>query len=474
MSHNHLYRRHQRDSLPFPEEYEAGEARLADVSPREANPEPAPKPQQLTVTSYHYVTLSPTFSGAIAGYTTPGIAVQPTTQAPVTSTVQPTTASPTPASTSTDAPQSSAATSSTDLPASLLSPSSSIVATGPLVAASSTTQAKTTITTTIPAASATSSSASLDSTGSGDMASGAKAGIAIAVIVLVGAIASLVFFCIRQRRKKAEHERLEDEKHETANDLFAANRASMGTSRSAKTASTAPRLSLRPVTQFLPGFSGGQDNRRTSRGNALYPQVGPGAVQMTPQKSSPPQSAWERPMNSDNYNRANPFGNHAEAVDPVNAAGPAVVQSPTAEVEKAAAAANAAASASGAGVGAEAVVAGAAAAGAAAGLVRGASKRGNGPKPLDFTKTLGEAGLPSPAGTDFSVNEAPGTPVPTGGAAAIAAAGGPQNSTVHRVQLDFKPSMDDELELRAGQLIRLLHEYDDGWVSLRLIMYCRD
>jgi hypothetical protein len=25
--------------------------------------------------------------------------------------------------------------------------------------------------------------------------------------------------------------------------------------------------------------------------------------------------------------------------------------------------------------------------------------------------------------------------------------------------------MDDELELRAGQLIRLLHEYDDGWVS---------
>jgi hypothetical protein len=26
--------------------------------------------------------------------------------------------------------------------------------------------------------------------------------------------------------------------------------------------------------------------------------------------------------------------------------------------------------------------------------------------------------------------------------------------------------MDDELELRAGQLVRLLHEYDDGWVRI--------
>jgi hypothetical protein len=25
--------------------------------------------------------------------------------------------------------------------------------------------------------------------------------------------------------------------------------------------------------------------------------------------------------------------------------------------------------------------------------------------------------------------------------------------------------MDDELELRSGQLVRMVHEYDDGWVS---------
>lgn len=47
---------------------------------------------------------------------------------------------------------------------------------------------------------------------------------------------------------------------------------------------------------------------------------------------------------------------------------------------------------------------------------------------------------------------------------AAAAAIGPGPSNVHRVQMDFNPSMDDELELRVGQLVRLLHEYDDGWV----------
>ena len=51
-------------------------------------------------------------------------------------------------------------------------------------------------------------------------------------------------------------------------------------------------------------------------------------------------------------------------------------------------------------------------------------------------------------------------------AAAAVGPGGPPPTNVHRVQLDFNPSMEDEIELRAGQLIRLLHEYDDGWVCV--------
>jgi hypothetical protein len=30
--------------------------------------------------------------------------------------------------------------------------------------------------------------------------------------------------------------------------------------------------------------------------------------------------------------------------------------------------------------------------------------------------------------------------------------------------MDFNPTMEDELGLRAGQHVRMLHEYDDGWV----------
>jgi hypothetical protein len=43
-------------------------------------------------------------------------------------------------------------------------------------------------------------------------------------------------------------------------------------------------------------------------------------------------------------------------------------------------------------------------------------------------------------------------------------------SNVHRVQMDFTPSLADEMELRAGQLVRLLKSYDDGWVRIFLTL----
>jgi hypothetical protein len=52
-------------------------------------------------------------------------------------------------------------------------------------------------------------------------------------------------------------------------------------------------------------------------------------------------------------------------------------------------------------------------------------------------------------------NKPQGSSTPTGGA----------SENVHRVQLDFKPSMEDELEIKSGETVRLVHEYDDGWVS---------
>ncbi|KAK6518556.1 hypothetical protein TWF506_005692 [Arthrobotrys conoides] len=64
---------------------------------------------------------------------------------------------------------------------------------------------------------------------------------------------------------------------------------------------------------------------------------------------------------------------------------------------------------------------------------------------------------PSPALSAFS--DSSNITLPIQGAT-----GGPNSSSpVHRVMVDFKPSMADELELRSGEVVRLLHEYDDGW-----------
>lgn len=442
MTHEHLHKRHARAAWAWPDP--------AAIASAIAAPFTDAQPQE-TVTSYVYKTMSPTFDGSVAGYTTPGAPTdQPAakTSTPIASEVTVTTDLGIKSSTKT--PHTTAAVSTSNgLPASILSPSTSVASTLPILSASVTTiPSSSTLASAASATSSTGSSQDLTSSSSSDMTAGAKAGIAIGIILAIGAIASLLIFFIRQRRRKSQMQRLEDEKYEVDNDPFFGNRAP--STRTAKTASTAPRLSLRPVTQFLPGFA---DNRNNGRANNLYPNDTAVPMQSQPQSS---RSAWERPMNHDNQNRSNPFGSHAETIDPVNANGPPVIQGTGPGAERIIA---------GAGTGA---AAGAAAIGPAAGLTRGASKRGFGPKPLDFTKTLPGVGPPSPAGTEFSLTEAPGTPVNTSGAAAIAAAGGPQNSAVHRVQLDFKPSMDDELELRAGQLIRLLHEYDDGWVSCPL------
>jgi hypothetical protein len=166
-----------------------------------------------------------------------------------------------------------------------------------------------------------------------------------------------------------------------------------------------------------------------------------------------PSTISERPMGGGQYaNRNNPFGDHAETIDATNATGPLVIEmvGPQGKVIAASTASIAA--------------------NAAVNTTRGASKRDDGLKAMDFTTSGPLLPATSPVVTEFSMSSdgAP-TLTPTGTGAAIAAAGGPANTTVHRVQLGFQPSMADELEIKAGQLIRLLQEYDDGWVcSLRI------
>ncbi|TKA83105.1 hypothetical protein B0A55_00889 [Friedmanniomyces simplex] len=220
------------------------------------------------------------------------------------------------------------------------------------------------------------------------MSTGAKAGLAFGIIIAFALAAGLVFFCWRRRRNPNAHQEIHDEKRVSSGSSFFGGKAMSEKRASAisvahsirSAASTAPRLSLRPVTQFLPSLS--SDNRK-SAGNTLDPA--------SAAMSEKPKSMWERRSQT----TQNPFDD-ADAMD-----------------EKTEAPAN------------------------------------------PFDEPEANASEKSSADSPAKVEAAAVVPV------AASAPRGPNN--VHRVQLDFKPSMEDELELKSGQLVRMLHAYDDGW-----------
>ncbi|KAI1109547.1 hypothetical protein F5Y14DRAFT_458079 [Nemania sp. NC0429] len=308
------------------------------------------------------------------------------------------------------------------------------------------------------AASSSSPSSSPVSASSG-ITPAAQAGIAIGVLGGLLAVALLVFFLFSRRRKQLEQQRAQ-ENEKTNGPIVGGRTASI---HSTPTSAVAPQLSLRPVTQFNPTFN----ERRSSKGAGLM-LAAAGASQQTPMHEKG-GSMWERPSTAHGANPANPFNDTARAHSPTGNASissqePASnpFDSPEHVVGMAQTTDLPATPTSSSAPGAGTVAVAAAAAAASTSLTRKASMRNNAPEPLDLTMAVGP---PSPTGTDFSVNSvAPGqSPGPSKSAAAIAEAGGPPSTAVHRVQLDFKPSMDDELELQAGHLVRILHEYDDGW-----------
>ena len=275
------------------------------------------------------------------------------------------------------------------------------------------------------------------------MSGGAKAGLAIGVILIIGVL-GLILLCLRRMKsKKKSDQKIDDEKA-----AFGAQHSPVRAQsiRSTRTTATAPRLSLRPVTQFLPDLV----TKRKS-GNLLASTGG--------SSSNAQEQISEKPTSPTHpSNPANPFGPHAEISQgavlpapvqnqPTNpfenhpenhdestrgalSPAPLRIRTPTPEAVSAASAAS--------------VV-------ALSNIGAAREDRYKTPNHLNVSPTRPI----SPAGTEFSISS-----VSTGYLAHA-----PPPSNVYRVQLDFNPSMDDELALQAGQLIRLLHEYDDGWVS---------
>jgi hypothetical protein len=384
-----------------------------------------------TVLSVVYVTASPTFTGAIGGYSTLALGA-PVQQSAKSSTSSlddtfATTSSPSESESPVPSSQSTSRTTSTfstmtsaivTSATSLVTPvlQSSTIAGGPVAegTASSTAQA----------------SPSTIKTG---MSAGGKTGLAVGILLAVALVAAGVLLLYWRKKKAVE----EEGKSHNEKAAFGADAAPMAGSLltspppTTKLESSAPMLDLRPMSRLMPEFMG----QRRSQGNLLNKINAPTAAATAggaDRSLTPPQesSAWERRAKTTDEKVENPFSDpsdpfgdeQAKAVSPSigGPAAPAVSPNVPAPLNVR-----------------SPVPVAAAVAGATVAAVAAAKPTG------------------SPAGSDSTT---------TPQADAIAGSGAPPNN-VHAVHLDFKPSMEDEIGLRSGQLVRILHEYDDGWVS---------
>ncbi|KAJ5161675.1 hypothetical protein N7492_007067 [Penicillium capsulatum] len=260
---------------------------------------------------------------------------------------------------------------------------------------------------------ASASSTALGSQSDG-ISSGAKAGIAIGVILGVGVIAALVFFFVRRKKKEHGTEELADEKSFGAHGLP----PPPPVSKSGRI-STPPQLKVRPVTQFAPDLG---NNGNVNPSAAMSGTVASRNLTGEASPSTPPKSAGSNPFKDP----ANPFS---------------------------------VATVSGTGQSGAAVAAGTAAVAGATAAASNTNDKSQFSDPVTANSDVRSPGQSSPSPVSVDGDSIASSTM----AAAGLAGGGPGPMNVYRVQMDFNPSMDDELALRTGSLVRMLHEYDDGW-----------
>lgn len=306
------------------------------------------------------------------------------------------------------------------------------------------------------AAATSSSSGSSDSlsktsedSGSSDISSGAKAGVAIGAVLGVVLIAVLVFFLVR--KKKQSKNMRDDEDEKVFGNLGPLPEPQSPPVPGARTPEEPPQLDVRPITQFAP-FGTGNNNGpiTTTAAAAAEGAFGTGAKRSSPQSPvSSHKDPFGDPVNPFENNRTEPA---SRSISPPEASGPGATHNGPAMKAAAAAVAT----------------------GAIGGAAALKAKPSEKDLPAPPAQPLQDPAGPGPArpltpdtASVASYNAFAASPVvaPAGshGPAVGPTPGGPGPLNVHRVQMDFTPSMDDELSLRSGQLIRLAHEYDDGW-----------
>jgi hypothetical protein len=426
-----------------------------------------------TVLSIVYVTDSPTSTEVTGGYPTIDVG-DPVQQTPSSSKHHKSTSSSADdtfatfsdvTSSSTSQSPTSTSTSSSSTFAIMTSTSAIVASTTSLVTSTSSKSSPTVAGGAIAEATASSTGQASASTVQKGMSAGGKTGLAIGILLAVAIIAVGVLLLYWKKKKAID----EDEKSHNEKAAFGADAAPMAHSLPSppppttiaaappapRVMSSAPMLDLRPMSRLMPELAG----QRKSQGNPLNTFNMPAGAaaagvsrSLTPAQNGSPS---ERPTNTANEKVENPFSDptnpfgdeQAKAVSPPPS-GPTVPSSSPSmpaplNIQKAGPPVTAGAGTGGVGTDAvadattTAAAAAAAGAGAAVAAVAAAKPPGS------------PASVRSAALSQASVGSGPGAP--------------PNN--VHRVLIDFKPSMEDELELVSGQVVRILHEYDDGWVS---------
>ncbi|RVX66595.1 hypothetical protein B0A52_09346 [Exophiala mesophila] len=376
-----------------------------------------------TVYSVVYVTAEPTFTGVIGGYTTitDGDAAAATTNS-------------FPGALTQEAPETSTAPTETVVGVETSS-SQSTRPTQTLTNPTTISNENASSSSAVAGANSTSGASSSSSNSSDGLSVGAKAGIAVGVIAVVGLIGILLLFCLGRKKKQRQAEAAKENEKATYGSGAAAGTPPTEMVDRSPTSAQAPRLSLRPVSRMLPEFMGSGSKTRLSGGNLLTTIGESGSDRGPAQQQRGPSPIQNQPQENPFADPQNPFA------DPEK---PALVPAPL----SVGSAPHNAPQTSTTAVTAAGAIASAAAAGAVA--------------PRATPDHSASNSMSNPAALPRRTSQ-PSTPVTPAPVVATGPGAEQPQGNVYRVMMDFKPSMEDELELVSGSLVRMLHEYDDGW-----------
>lgn len=287
------------------------------------------------------------------------------------------------------------------------------------------------------------------------MSIGGKIGIVAVIILIIGAILGVALFFMSRKKKQARAEQARQDAEKDAAAMAA--RQEIFVKRQNE---DAPKLTLRPASSFLPDLLGGKRKSRLSLGlsnllgtttetNPVRAQylaaIGKGSDIPMSEKSPAAENPFKDPENPFADPVKSPGLSTAPSSKPrsTNSTSSSSVSDPASPTHSVSARPNSNPD-------------------SAPGVVQISDKE------INSVLTQGQRQEPVEMPSEPVIAPAPvrmQAPVAPQPARTPVSPTSNVEGSVYRILMDFNPSMPDELELKAGQIVRMLHEYDDGWVS---------